>query len=146
MTVKYLCAFFFGGLFGIGLVVAGGTDTRVIIGWLDVFGRWNPTLAVMFAASAGVMAVAWRIAARHRHALLGAPMPSVATARVDKRLVAGSLIFGLGWGLAGICPGPSVAALTFGGWNSAVFFGAMVTGMLLARLYTLRAAPAALAA
>lgn len=136
--MKHYSAFIFGGLFGIGLVVSGATDTRVILGGLDVFGQWDPRLGIIFAPAATIMALAWLIANRRGRALLGREMPARPAGGIDRRLVSGSLIFGLGWGMAGLCPGPAIVALTFGGWKSAVFFAAMVTGMLIARPVTLR--------
>ncbi|MCB2111190.1 MAG: YeeE/YedE family protein [Defluviimonas sp.] len=129
--------FFCGGLFGLGLVVSGMTDTRKVVGWLDVFGDWDPTLAFVMAGAILPMALAWRVAARRDRAIFGRAMPHPrrfdAGARVDARLVAGSLLFGAGWGLAGFCPGPALAAAGFGDPKVAVFLLAMIAGMLAAR-------------
>lgn len=121
-----------GGMFGIGLLLANTTDTMVIHNWLDIFGPWNPTLGFFFIGSAGIMGLGWWLASGHEKALLANPMPQQVNKRLDSKLIFGSLLFGTGWGLAGICPGPSIAALSFGGSSGMYFFGAMVFGMIFA--------------
>ena len=130
--MRNLMALIAGGLFGAGLLVSGSTDTRVIFGWLDLLGGWNPTLGFMFIGSAVVMALAWQVARRRNASALGSPMPAKLSAKSDPALVAGSLMFGAGWGLTGICPGPSIASLSFGGTSGAIFMLSMITGMLIA--------------
>ena len=129
---RNLYAFVAGGLFGAGLLISGMVDTAKVQGWLDVFGRWDPTLAFVMGGAILPMAVAWRIAARRSRARLGTPMPVPPPPRIDRNLVLGSLLFGTGWGLAGLCPGPSLAALSFGGPGGALFLIAMAAGMMLA--------------
>ena len=126
-----------GAIFGLGLLLSGMTDTTRVQGWLDVFGDWDPTLAFVMGGAILPMAVAWRMAARRRIALLGDPIPFVATpnpngTKVDSPLVLGSVLFGAGWGLAGLCPGPALASLGWGGAGGAVFLIAMVAGMVAA--------------
>lgn len=121
-----------GGLFGSGLIVAGVTDAYVIHGWLDIFDQWTPQLGFFFVASAGVMAIGWRLAKIQTHSLLGEQMPQIINGKMDFSLVLGSILFGIGWGLAGICPGPSLAALSFGGSSGMQFVGAMIAGMMVA--------------
>ena len=126
-----------GALFGLGLLISGMTDTTKVQGWLDVFGNWDPTLAFVMGGAILPMAVAWRIAARRCTAMLGDPIPFVATAnpagqKVDSSLVLGSVLFGAGWGLAGLCPGPAIASLGWGGMGGAVFLITMVAGMVAA--------------
>ncbi|MBC7140110.1 MAG: hypothetical protein H5U17_15600 [Defluviimonas sp.] len=118
-----------GGLFGAGLLVSGMTDTARVQGWLDIAGDWDPTLAFVLGGAVLTMAVAWRIAARQHRALLGGPLPGPPPQQIDRDLIGGSLMFGAGWGLAGLCPGPATAALGFGGAASAVFMLAMLAGM-----------------
>ena len=130
--MRYLSAFVAGGLFGAGLLVAGMVDTTKVQGWLDVFGRWDPTLAFVMAAAVGVMVPVWWLAARRERSALGLPMPGDFPKLVDRNLVLGSLLFGAGWGLAGLCPGPAMGALSFGGWPVALFVAAMIAGMWLA--------------
>lgn len=130
--MRLLAAFGCGGLFGAGLLVSGMTDTTKVIGWLDIFGDWDPTLAFVLAAAIVPMAIAWRIAPRRRTAVFGGPLNPPPFRDADRGLVLGSLAFGFGWGLAGLCPGPSVAVLLFGGWNSLLFLIAMLAGMVAA--------------
>ena len=121
-----------GGLFGAGLLVSGMTDTTRVQGWLDVFGDWDPTLAFVLVGAILPMAVAWRIAARRPTARLGTPMPQPPATTIDRGLITGSLLFGAGWALAGLCPGPAIASLSFGGWGGVVFLMALLTGMVAA--------------
>lgn len=121
-----------GAIFGAGLLLSGMTDTTRVHGWLDVFGDWDPTLAFVMGGAILPMALAWRIAARRRTAVLGNPIPLTQDSTIDAKLVAGSTLFGMGWGLAGLCPGPALASLGWGGTGGLVFLLAMVAGMVLA--------------
>ncbi|PYG25575.1 DUF6691 family protein [Pelagimonas varians] len=132
--MRLLFAFIAGGLFGSGLYLSGMTDTTKVQGWLDVFGNWDPTLAFVMGGAMIPMAIAWMIRARRTTAFLGTPLPPAPSTRIDSRLVIGSVMFGMGWGLAGLCPGPSVAALSYGGSGLYLFVAAMLTGMLVAPL------------
>lgn len=129
---RLIAAFLAGGLFGAGLLVSGMTDTTKVQGWLDLFGDWDPTLAFVLGGAVLPMAVAWRIAKRRAHSLLGTPLPGRPAPAIGADLVAGSLVFGAGWGLAGLCPGPALASLSFGGPGGLVFLVAMMAGMLAA--------------
>ena len=120
-----------GGLFGTGLLASGMTDTTKVIGWLDIFGDWDPTLAFVLGGAILPMAVAWRLT-EGRAPRLGGSFPAPPEPRLGRNLVIGSALFGIGWGMAGLCPGPALASLTFGGWNGIVFLAAMVAGMLAA--------------
>ncbi len=121
-----------GGLFGLGLVVSDMTNTAKVQGWLDVFGDWDPTLAFVLGGAVLPMAIAWWIAARRGRAALGNSLPSLPVPIAEPDIVVGSLLFGMGWGLSGLCPGPSMAVLGFGGWQGVVFFLAMIVGMFAA--------------
>ena len=127
-------AFLVGLLFGAGLIVSGMTDPFKVIGFLDVTGLWDPSLAFVMAAAVLVGAVAYRLAGKRDAAILGGPMRLPARAAVDRRLVAGSLLFGVGWGLAGFCPGPALAALGAGYGKAAAFVAAMLAGMAVYEL------------
>lgn len=121
-----------GALFGAGLLLSGMTDTTKVQGWLDVFGAWDPTLAFVLGGAILPMAIAWRIAARRSASLLGSTLPEKPAPRLGHNLVLGSFLFGVGWGLAGLCPGPAMASLGWGGWGGLLFVAAMITGMMAA--------------
>jgi hypothetical protein len=127
-----LVAFLAGGLFGSGLLVSGMIDSRKVQGWLDFFGDWDPTLAFVLGGAVLPMLFVWRIAERRGVSLLGTPIPDRSPAKLDPALITGSLMFGAGWGLAGLCPGPALASFAFGGWGGALFLLSMVSGMVVA--------------
>jgi len=131
-----------GGLFGAGLLVSGMVDTLKVQGWLDVFGDWDPTLAFVLGGAILPMALAWRWAERRKVAVLGTPVPARHDPRLDSGLVIGSLLFGAGWALAGFCPGPALASITFGGWGGLVFVAAMLAGMVATPALRTRFTPA----
>lgn len=128
--MRGLIAFGTGGLFGLGLLVSGMTDTTKVQGWLDLFGAWDPTLAFVLGGAIIPMFIAWRVAERRSAAVFGGAIPAKPEAEVTPRLAAGSALFGVGWGLSGLCPGPAMASLSFGGWQGLVFFVAMVAAMM----------------
>ena len=119
-----------GMLFGLGLIVSGMTDADKVQGWLDLFGNWDPTLAFVLGGAILPMLVAWRVAEGRGTSLLGSKIPKRSDPLIDRRLLIGSVFFGLGWALSGLCPGPAVAVLGYGGWDAALFFLAMALGML----------------
>jgi uncharacterized membrane protein YedE/YeeE len=129
--MRNLFAFVAGSLFGVGLLVSGMTDTTKVQGWLDVFGTWDPTLAFVMGGAILPMAAAW-LYTRGRQPVLGGAFPPPPKTEIGRKLVIGSVLFGAGWGLAGLCPGPSLASLSYGGMGGAVFVVAMVAGMLAA--------------
>ena len=128
---RNLFAFVAGGIFGAGLLISGMTDTSKVQGWLDVFGNWDPTLAFVMGGAIIQMAIAW-LFTNGRKPILGGEFPAKPDATLDRNLVVGSVFFGVGWGLAGLCPGPAIASLSYGGWRHLVFFGAMAAGMFIA--------------
>ncbi|KNG93641.1 DUF6691 family protein [Pseudaestuariivita atlantica] len=121
-----------GALFGIGLLISGMVDTNRVQGWLDIFGDWDPTLAFVLGGAIIPMAIAWRVSEYRKAPVAGGTFPLPLEQKVTTDLAVGSMIFGAGWGLAGLCPGPSFAALSFGGWEGLLFVGSMIGGMLLA--------------
>ena len=129
---RNLSAFVAGAIFGSGLLVSGMIDTRKVQGWLDFFGDWDPTLAFVLGGAVLPMILVWRIAERRGVSLLGTPIPARTPPRIDRALLTGSVLFGAGWGLAGLCPGPAMASFAIGGWGGALFFLAMVSGMVTA--------------
>ncbi|WP_193748095.1 DUF6691 family protein [Leisingera sp. ANG-DT] len=129
--LRILLALFAGGLFGNGLMLSGMTDTAKVQGWLDIFGNWDPTLAFVMGGALLPMALAWRLTQGRRPAA-GGSFPAAPHTELDRRLVLGSVLFGAGWGLAGLCPGPAMASLSYNGWQGMLFFAAMACGMLAA--------------
>lgn len=132
-----------GGLFGLGLLVSGMTDTAKVQGWLDVAGNWDPTLAFVLGGAILPMLLAWRIAARRGRAVLGDPIPERPAQVIDARLLGGSALFGSGWALAGFCPGPALASLGWSGIGGTVFVLAMAVGMIAWQAARRRSAVAA---
>lgn len=125
---RLVFAFIAGGLFGAGLFISGMTDTTKVQGWLDVFGNWDPTLAFVMGGAILPMAIAWMFT-KGRRPIVGGEFPTPPEPKIGRNLVLGSVLFGAGWGLAGLCPGPAVASLSYGGWPHWVFLVAMLGGM-----------------
>ena len=129
---RLLVSFISGLLFGVGLLISGMTDTAKVQGWLDILGQWDPTLAFVMGGAIIPMAAAWAITAKKAPVFASSfSMPSKKA--IDKKLLAGSILFGMGWALAGLCPGPAIAALGFGGTGIILFFVSMIVGMLLSQ-------------
>ncbi|KAA6172835.1 DUF6691 family protein [Pseudomonas fluorescens] len=124
-------AFIAGLLFGLGLLLAGMANPSKVLAFLDLAGAWDPSLALVMGGAIAVAIGPLTWARRHARSLLGAPMQFPAKRELDRRLIGGSLLFGIGWGIAGICPGPAVAILLTGHWQALVFMVAMLGGMLL---------------
>lgn len=118
-----------GTLFGAGLALSGMTDPERVRGFLDVFGRWDPTLAFVMAGAVLVMAVAWRIQRRMAKPKLANAFLLPDRRDIDAKLIAGSALFGLGWGLSGLCPGPAIASLALAPATVLPFILAMLAGM-----------------
>jgi len=137
-------AFVAGSMFGVGLLVSGMTDTTKVQGWLDLFGDWDPTLAFVMGGAIIPMMIAWAVT-RGRQPALGGQFPAPPKAEIGRKLVIGSTLFGMGWGLVGLCPGPAMASLSYGGIGGLVFVGSMILGMLIAPTLNARldAVPAA---
>ena len=117
-----------GALFGAGLAIAQMTDRRVVLGFLDVFGVWNPTLAFVMGGAVAVTAVAFRLVLKRRAPALGGEFRVPANDAIDGRLLAGAAIFGIGWGLAGLCPGPALVGAAAGLMDAWIFVPAMIVG------------------
>jgi len=130
--MKNLVSLIAGSLFGVGLFLSGMTDTAKVQGWLDVFGAWDPTLAFVMGGAMIPMAIAWQLTRVVPRSATGAHFPPAPIAEVDRKLVIGSVLFGMGWGLAGLCPGPAIASLSYGGLGGLVFGLAMIAGMWVA--------------
>lgn len=132
--VDALSSFVVGLIFGVGLILAGMTDPAKVIGFLDIAGHWDPSLAFVMGGAISVGAVAFRFARRRTANFLGGAMRMPTKKDIDRRLVIGSLLFGIGWGLGGFCPGPGITALGTGNIKAFVFVIAMVAGMAVFEL------------
>jgi uncharacterized membrane protein YedE/YeeE len=137
-----LIEFIAGVLFGIGLILSGMTDPGKVIGFLDVAGTWDPSLALVMAGAISVGVFGFGVARKRGTTLLGGPMQLPNTNAIDSRLLIGSAVFGVGWGLAGFCPGPAVVATGAGHWQALVFTLAMLAGMAVHELSARPAPPA----
>jgi uncharacterized protein len=129
-----LASFLTGLLFGVGLIVSGMTDPSKIIGFLDLAGAWDPSLAFVMGGAVLVSAAGFRLAERRPTSFLGGMRQLPGTRGIDARLVAGSAVFGAGWGLGGFCPGPALVALGAGYDKAVVFVIAMLAGMAMYEL------------
>lgn len=135
-----LFALLAGAVFGIGLIVSGMANPAKVLGFLDLAGPWDPSLAFVMAGAILVGAVAFMFARRRTQSLLGLQMRMPTATQLDRRLLGGSLLFGIGWGIAGFCPGPALVALGMGEQKALVFVVAMLAGMGLFELFERRAA------
>lgn len=129
--MRKLMAFLAGLIFGIGLLTAGMANPAKVLAFLDLGGAWDPSLALVMAAAIGVAFLPFSWARTQRVSVLGAPIQLPGKRELDRRLIGGSLLFGIGWGIAGICPGPAVALLLTGRWQALLFTLAMLAGMLM---------------
>ncbi|MCA8201898.1 MULTISPECIES: DUF6691 family protein [Burkholderia] len=124
-------AFLAGLLFGAGLIVSGMANPQKVLGFLDLAGRWDPSLAFVMAGAIGVAVFAFAWAKRRTRTLLGLPIQWPTVRTITVRLVAGSAVFGIGWGLAGFCPGPAIVSIGLGSVKGIAFVVAMLIGMAL---------------
>ncbi|WON73465.1 DUF6691 family protein [Nitrosospira sp. Is2] len=124
-----LTALVSGLIFGLGLILAGMANPAKVLAFLDVEGAWDPSLALVMGGAAGVASLAFAVARARRRSYLGAKMQIPDSRVIDRRLVLGSLAFGIGWGMAGICPGPALVLLGSGSAKGIVFVGTMLLGM-----------------
>jgi len=129
--MRKLSAFACGLLFGIGLLVSGMANPAKVLGFLDLAGNWDPSLAFVMAGAIAVAAPAFWLARRRASSLAGAPIQLPTSRRIDGRLVGGALLFGAGWGLAGFCPGPALVAAGSGQPRAWLFVAAMLAGMAI---------------
>ncbi|MCE4555352.1 DUF6691 family protein [Roseateles cellulosilyticus] len=124
-----LTALLAGLVFGLGLILSGMASPAKVMGFLDLAGAWDPSLALVMVGAIAIGLVAFALARRRKATLLGATLQLPTATAIDRRLVVGSLLFGVGWGLAGFCPGPALVALGMGELKAVVFVAAMLAGM-----------------
>ncbi len=123
-----------GTLFGVGLGLSQMIDRQRVLGFLDLAGTWDPTLLIVLFSAVAVTAITFR-GVLHRPAPIFGPKFYVPTRQdIDRRLILGSAIFGMGWGISGYCPGPGITALVIGSWNPVIFLIAMAAGMVFFQL------------
>lgn len=120
-----------GMVFGLGLSISGMINPAKVLGFLDLAGRWDPSLALVMAGAVAVGLLAFAVARRRDKTLLGGHLALPAARQIDRPLVLGAILFGAGWGIAGLCPGPALAGLALGLPKVALFVGAMLAGMAL---------------
>jgi uncharacterized membrane protein YedE/YeeE len=140
-----LASFLCGLVFGLGLLISGMTQPDKVLGFLDVLGRWDPTMGFVMAGALAVTATGFALLRRRTRPLLAAQLQWPTRTDIDRPLVLGAILFGAGWGLAGLCPGPALANLATLSPRVLVFVAAMALGMLLQDFWQKRA-PAVTAA
>lgn len=132
--MKHVLPYLLGGaLFGFGLALSGMTDPARVLGFLDLAGSWDPSLAFVMGGALLSFGLGSRIVQRRRCPLAGGSFPGAPEQKLDPRLFLGAALFGVGWGLAGLCPGPALAGLGFPRNASLIFVPAMIAGMLVAQ-------------
>lgn len=129
--MSYLIALLSGLIFGLGLILSGMTNPAKVKGFLDLFGQWDPSLALVMGGAIAVGVLAFARAKRQAVSWTGAPMEMPTSTVVDRRLVIGGLLFGAGWGIAGYCPGPAIVSASGGSMVAVAFVIAMLVGMAL---------------
>jgi uncharacterized membrane protein YedE/YeeE len=127
--IEMAAALVAGLVFGAGLIISGMVEPRKVIGFLDVGGSWDPSLALVMAAAVGVGLLGFGFSTRRARSVLGLPMRFPSNRAIDRRLLVGAAAFGVGWGLAGLCPGPALVALATGSGKALLFVAAMLGGM-----------------
>ncbi len=120
-----------GLLFGFGLLISGMTDPTKVQGFLDVFGAWDISLALVMGGGLIVAIIGVQLAKRQQTSWIGTLIELPSKTSVNKKLLIGAMLFGIGWGLVGICPGPGIVLLGTGQWQAYVFIPAMIVGMLI---------------
>ncbi|MGZ3241632.1 MAG: DUF6691 family protein [Burkholderiaceae bacterium] len=128
-----------GLIFGVGLIISGMANPSKVLGFLDITGKWDPSLAFVMGGALAVGFFAFKVANKQAVSLLGLDMKLPKANYIDRRLVIGSLLFGIGWGIAGFCPGPAVVSLGMGEIKAVVFVVAMLLGMGIFELLERRA-------
>jgi uncharacterized protein len=139
--LRALAALAAGAIFGAGLALSGMLDPSRVVGFLDVMGgKWDPSLAFVLGGAVLVAATGMLVVRKMRKPMLDHMFHLPQSDAIDRRLVGGSVLFGLGWGISGYCPGPALASLSLGAGSVALFVGFMLTGMILHDRYVARAA------
>lgn len=135
--MKLIFALIAGSLFGIGLVVSGMSNPSKVLNFLDIFGSFDPSLIFVMLGAVGVTFIGYRVIFNRGRGFSGVELPGPLNGKLDGDLIVGAVLFGVGWGLVGFCPGPALTSLTFGGLSAALFVVAMFIGFIMARLFKL---------
>lgn len=130
--MKFLLALLSGLLFGCGLSLGGMTQPAVVLGFLDIFGQWNPRLAFVMAGAVLTTGLGYRLVLRREKPMLADRFQLPTSRRLDRRLIGGAAVFGIGWGIGGYCPGPALASLGGGAPSLLVLVACMIVGWWLA--------------
>lgn len=139
--MQVIAAWLAGLVFGLGLIVSGMANPAKVLGFLDLAGRWDPSLAFVMGGAIAVGLLAFAVARKRTTSYLGLEMRLPQARHIDRRLVGGSVLFGIGWGIAGFCPGPGLVALGMGESKAVVFVVAMLVGMGVFELLDRRRTP-----
>lgn len=133
--MKNLWAFVFGGVFSVGLMLSGMSNPKKVLDFLDLFGQWDPSLAFVMIGAIAVAFIPFQKAVHQQtpKTVYGDAIDLPKNNKIDSKLVTGSLIFGIGWGIAGICPAPSLTLIGLGYYQALYFIAAMMIGMLIHR-------------
>lgn len=129
--LRHFSALIAGLVFGLGLVISQMVNPAKVIDFLDIFGDWDPSLAFVMGAALIVTAIGYRLAWRKPKPFAAEQFQVPGNRTIDKKLAMGAILFGIGWGLVGLCPGPAIAALFIGGLPIIIFLGAMIAGMVI---------------
>ena len=134
--MRLLLTLISGAIFGFGLALSGMMDPARVRGFLDIFGDWDPTLAFVMGGAVAVMALAWFIRGKMSTPIVGEAFNLPGTRLLDGKLVGGAALFGVGWGLAGLCPGPAISSLATSTIPALIFIASMAAGVFVHRIAT----------
>ncbi len=133
--MKNIFAFIFGGIFSVGLMFSGMANPGKVIGFLDLFGNWDPSLAFVMMGAIAVAFIPFQIAIRKPVTVFNEPIELPKNNQLDQKLLTGAFIFGIGWGIAGICPAPAFTLIGLGHYDALYFIIAMLAGVLIHRKF-----------
>jgi hypothetical protein len=136
--MKFVSPLLAGFIFGLGLMLSGMVDPQKVLGFLDLAGAWDPSLALVMGGALAVAAIAFRIAGQRAKSFSGAAIDIPTSKVIDGKLIGGALLFGVGWGLVGLCPGPAIANIGYFSFSAVIFVLAMAAGMRIADVVTER--------
>lgn len=136
--MKNLFAFIFGGLFALGLMVSGMSNPEKVLGFLDLFGDWDISLMFVMIGAIAVAIIPFQKAIRNLKTLSGEAISLPTSTQIDKKLIIGSILFGIGWGIAGVCPAPAITLIGLGYVEAWYFIGAMLFGIFIHRMWAER--------